>query len=172
MYDYLKNQKTHFISIQNIVPALHWNLCAEVKFYFTARSTEGTESIDIKTTDISSVLCPWLIPATIRAILYQCAAVISRVMCHRHVSHDIECAAIDFVIFPPLNYVELHLPGPDWTSHSCAKSRLIKSIFTRLSHVWRVRQSRLPKWHVSNCGGYQHTKFETNPSIRLVCSLD
>ena len=61
----------------------------------------------------------------------------SRVTCHRHVSYDIKCAAIGFVTFNPLTYVEWHTPGPDWASRTCAKSELMKSLFLCLSQLWR-----------------------------------
>ena len=101
-------------NIKNFVPTLQRDSCAEVNFFFTTRWAEVTESIDTKTTAIASVAYPLLISATFWAELNQRAAVTSHnkktvkslVMCHRHVSYGTKCAAINFVIVTPLNYVE------------------------------------------------------------------
>ena len=87
-------------------------------------------------------------PAPIgRVVPAQDARVKSSATCHRQVSYDTKRAAIAFDIFPPLNCVEWHLPGPDWTNRSCAKSELIKPVrrllgdgragtSRDLTHVW------------------------------------
>ena len=74
--DYWKCQKLHIKNIENFIPALRRNPCAQVKFFFTARCADGTESIDTKTTGIASVVIPLLILATFRAVLNQCGGVL------------------------------------------------------------------------------------------------
>ena len=59
--------------MENFVTALHRNPCAQVKFLFTAGCAGDTESSDIETNAIASVVFPLLILATFRAVLNQCA---------------------------------------------------------------------------------------------------
>ena len=66
-------QKIHFKNIKNFVTALFQNPWAQVKFFLTARCAVDTESSDVETTSIASVVFPLLISATFRAVLNQCA---------------------------------------------------------------------------------------------------
>ena len=51
-------QKIHFKNIKNFVTALFQNPWAQVKFFLTARCAVDTESSDIETTSIASVVFP------------------------------------------------------------------------------------------------------------------
>ena len=61
------------INIKNSVPALLRNPCVQVKFFFIAGCADGTESNDIETTGIASVVCELWIMATFRTELDHCA---------------------------------------------------------------------------------------------------
>ena len=73
MYDDYKCPKTAFQKQKKIVTALFQNPWAQVKFFLTARRAVDTESSDVETTSIASVVFPLLISATFRAVLNQCA---------------------------------------------------------------------------------------------------
>ena len=61
------------LKYQKNVQALLQNPCAKVKFFFTARCADGTESIGIGTAGIASVVCVLLISATFGTELDDCA---------------------------------------------------------------------------------------------------
>ena len=61
------------INIKNFVPALLRKPCVQVKFFFSARCADATESNGIETIGIASVVCELLISATFRAELDHCA---------------------------------------------------------------------------------------------------
>ena len=177
----IRNDKnSHFKNIENFVPALHRNSCAEVKLFFRARCAEDTESIDIKTTVIASVVYPLLISAIFRAVLNQCAAATKQ---NKNQSNHVS-RAIDTCHMTPSVLQSTLLYSRHWTTSNdnftvpsgpavlvmCKEQTYKSDIHVPLARV-KGRHRSLPKWHVSNCVGYRDTKFESNPSIGLVCSL-
>ena len=80
-------------------------------------------------------------------------------------------STIDQVTLPPSVRVERCPSRPNRTLRSSAKTEIMKSLFTCLPHEGRGRHCRLPIRIESIHNGYQATKFEPNPFIRLVCTL-
>ena len=104
----------------NFVPALHGNLRAQVKFFFTAGCADRTESVDIKTTGIASLVCPLLISATFRSALTQCALVWPAAQNKKKIHkglHDRNWSGV----CPPFRCVQWCLARPNRTSRSCSR---------------------------------------------------